>query len=427
LKNSLDQDDVRVIKPSADDYQAMEGKLFFTSITKSMDTSAMSAISDKLRRAGNWTFIFYICLLPAKGKYKDMAQSSNDIPTATGITKEYFGEVDLQPVYLFTLRNNRGDVVKITNYGGIVTAWIIADRKGERSGIVIGFETLKEYLARPPFFGALVGRYANRIANGKFTLDGVEYTLAANKGSNHLHGGNKGFDKVVWEAEITSDSTPALSLTYLSKDGEEGYPGNLNVNVHYTFNDDNELEITYQATTDKPTPVNLTNHSYFNLTGDVNNTILDHTAIINADHYTPINDDTIPTGEIKSVKDSPFDFRSPVKIGERIAQTAFGYDHNYVLNHYGQGVRLVAVLSDALSGRQLEVFTDQPGMQFYSGNNLDGTFNTPDGKPIGKQAAVCFETQHYPNSPNEPAFPSTILRPGEQYQTQTKYRVSLIP
>jgi aldose 1-epimerase len=354
-----------------------------------------------------------------------MAQSSHDILTTTGITKEHFGEVDLQPVYLFTLRNNKGDVVKITNYGGIVTAWTTADRQGERSSVVIGFETLKEYLARHPFFGALVGRYANRIANGHFTLDGVDYTLAANKGGHHLHGGNKGFDKVVWDAEVVEGPTPGLSLTYLSKDGEEGYPGNLNVNVRYTFNDNNELEIIYRATTDKPTPINLTNHSYFNLTGDVSHTILDHTAIIYADHYTPINDDTIPTGEIKAVEGTPFDFTSPVKIGERIAQTAFGYDHNYVLNHYGQGVRLVAVLSDALSGRQLEVFTDQPGMQFYSGNNLDGTFSTLDGKAIGKQAAVCFETQHFPNSPNEPAFPSTILRPGELYQTRTKYRLSL--
>lgn len=352
-----------------------------------------------------------------------MAQSSDDILTTTGITKEHFGEVDLQPVYLFTLRNNKGDVVKITNYGGIVTAWDTADRNGERSGVVIGFETLKEYVARPAFFGALVGRYANRIANGHFTLDGIDYTLAANKGGHHLHGGNKGFDKVVWEAEIIEG--PALSLTYLSKDGEEGYPGNLKVNVRYTFNDDNELEIAYQATTDKATPINLTNHSFFNLTGDASHTILDHTVIINAGHYTPINAETIPTGEIKSVKDTPFDFSTPEKIGARIGQTAFGYDHNYVLNHYGQGVRLVAVLSDALSGRQLEVFTDQPGMQLYTGNNLDGTFSTPDGKLIGKQAAVCFETQHFPNSPNEPAFPSTILRPGESYQTRTKYRVSL--
>jgi len=353
-----------------------------------------------------------------------MAQSPNNIPTSAGIIKEYFGEADHQPVYLFTLRNKKGDEVKITNYGGIVTAWITADRKGDRSSIVIGFDSLKEYLAKPPFFGALIGRYANRIANGKFILDGVEYTLAANKGGNHLHGGNKGFDKVVWEAEIIEGPIPTLSLTYLSKDGEEGYPGNLKATVCYSFNDENELEIKYQAATDQPTPVNLTNHSYFNLTGDVNNTILDHTAWIDADHYTPINENTIPTGEIKPVEGSAFDFRSPVKIGERIAQTAFGYDHNYVLNKKDQGLRLAAVLSDAISGRKLEVFTDQPGMQFYSGNNLDGTFTTSDGKPIGKQAAVCLETQHFPNSPNEPAFPSTILRPGEQYHSRTKYRLS---
>jgi aldose 1-epimerase len=345
--------------------------------------------------------------------------------TASGITKEHFGETDHQPVYLFTLRNNKGEEVRITNYGGIVTSWISADRQGDRSSIVVGFDTLEAYLARPPFFGALIGRYANRIAGGKFTLDGIAYTLAANKGGNHLHGGNKGFDKVVWDAEVMEGVVPTLSLTYLSKDGEEGYPGNLHVHVRYSFNDENELEIAYQATTDKATPVNLTNHSYFNLTGDVSRSILDHTLQIDADHYTPINDSTIPTGEIRSVKDSPFDLRSPQRIGERIMETAFGYDHNYVLNNSDGGVRLVATLSDPLSGRKLEVFTDQPGMQFYSGNNLDGSFATSEGVPIGRQCAVCLETQHFPNSPNEPGFPSTILRPGKVFESRTKYRVSL--
>lgn len=363
-----------------------------------------------------------------------MDQSSKELSTASAITKEHFGETDLQQVYLFTLRNNKGDEVRITNYGGIVTSWTSTDRNGGRSCIVVGHETLREYLARPPFFGALIGRYANRIAGGKFTLDGIAYTLAANKGGNHLHGGNKGFDKVVWDAEVVEGATPSLSLTYLSKDGEEGYPGNLQVNVRYSFNDDNELEILYRATTDKPTPVNLTNHSYFNLTGDVSNTILGHSIWIDADYYTPIDDNTIPTGEIRSVKDSPFDFRSVRGIGEVIMETAFGYDHNYVLNKYepgvrpdgnGQGVRLVAILSDPLSGRRLEVFTDQPGMQFYSGNNLDGSFATSEGVPIRRQCAVCLETQHFPNSPNEPGFPSTILRPGEVFRSVTKYRVSI--
>jgi len=353
-----------------------------------------------------------------------MDQSSKGLSTASAITKEHLGETDLQQVYLFTLRNNKGDEVRITNYGGIVTSWTCTDRNGARTSIVVGHETLREYLARPPFFGALIGRYANRIAGGKFTLDGIAYTLAANKGGNHLHGGNKGFDKVVWDAEVVEGATPSLSLTYLSKDGEEGYPGNLQVNVRYSFNDDNELEILYRATTDKPTPVNLTNHSYFNLTGDVSNTILGHSIWIDADYYTPIDDNTIPTGEIRSVKDSPFDFRSVRGIGERIMETAFGYDHNYVLNGNGHGVRLVAVLSDPITGRRLEVFTDQPGMQFYSGNNLDGSFSTSDGKPIGRQCAVCLETQHFPDSPNEPGFPSTILRPGEVFQSVTKYRLS---
>jgi len=345
--------------------------------------------------------------------------------TASGITKEHFGETDQQPVYLFTLRNNKGDEVKITNYGGIVTSWTSADRQGERSSIVVGFEALAGYLARPPFFGALIGRFANRIAGGKFFLDGIAYALAANKGGNHLHGGNKGFDKVVWDAEALQGEVPTLSLRYLSRDGEEGYPGNLRVRVQYSFNDDNELEIAYEATTDKATPVNLTNHSYFNLTGDVRHSILDHTMQIDADHYTPIDDSTVPTGEIRSVQDSPFDLRSPRRIGERILETAFGYDHNYVLNGSGKGVRLVGVLSDPLSGRRLEVFTDQPGMQFYSGNNLDGSFVTSDGKAIGRQCAVCLETQHFPNSPNEPGFPSTILRPGEVFRSRTRYRVSV--
>ncbi|MDO6432737.1 aldose epimerase family protein [Flavitalea sp. BT771] len=348
-----------------------------------------------------------------------------ELTTVSGITKAHFGEADLQPVYLFTLRNLKGDEVRITNYGGIVTSWTSVDRRGNRSSIVAGFETLEGYLARPPFFGALIGRYANRIAGGKFTLDGIAYTLAANKGGNHLHGGNKGFDKVVWEAEVLQGEVPTLALSYLSRDGEEGYPGNLQVGVQYRFNDENELEIVYQATTDKATPVNLTNHSYFNLTGDLSRSVLDHIIQIDADHYTPIDDNTIPTGEIKSVEGSPFDFRSPRKIGERIMETAFGYDHNYVLNGNGQGLRRVATLSDPISGRRLEVFTDQPGMQFYSGNNLDGSFVTSEGKAIGRQCAVCLETQHFPNSPNEPGFPSTILRPGEEFRSVTKYRVSI--
>ena len=356
-----------------------------------------------------------------------MASFQQDQTEKAGIVKEDFGEVDNQPVNLFTLRNNRGAEVKITNYGGIVTSWVDADRKGDRSDIVLGFGSLPEYLARPPFFGALVGRYANRIAHGTFTLDGIHYTLAANKGGNHLHGGNKGFDKVVWEAAIiegTDPAVPELSLTYLSADGEEGYPGNLRVNVRYQFTNDNELQIRYEATTDKPTPINLTNHSYFNLTGDPSRNILDHSICIDADYYTPIDENTIPTGEIRAVKGSAFDFTKPARIGDQIAQTDFGYDHNYVFNHPESGWHRVVILSEAASGRKLEVFTDQPGMQFYSGNNLDGTFKSRDGKPIGRQCALCLETQHFPNSPNEPGFPSTILRPGQLYRTQTTYRLS---
>jgi aldose 1-epimerase len=270
----------------------------------------------------------------------------------------------------------------------------------------------------------LIGRYGNRIGNARFTLDGQTYTLAANDGKNHLHGGNKGYDKVVWDAAF-SDSIPAVTLSYLSKDGEEGYPGNLKIAVTYTLTDDNELLIDYNAETDKATPVNLTNHCYFNLTGDVKNTILDHSLQIDADNYTPVDATLIPTGEIKSVKGTPFDFTKAEKIGARIGQVPGGYDHNYVLNRKDSSLQLVATLSDSISGRKMEVYTVEPGLQFYSGNFLDGTFKTPDGTPINKHTALCLETQHYPDSPNKPNFPSTIIKPDQKYHTVTKYKVSV--
>lgn len=242
---------------------------------------------------------------------------------------------------------------------------------------------------------------------------------------NALHGGEKGFDKVVWDATPATDSTASLSLHYISKDGEEGYPGNLDVTVKYTLTDNNELQIEYTATTDKATPVNLTNHSYFNLTGDVSNTILNHALMIDAGRYTPVDTTLIPTGELKPVAGTPFDFRQPHKIGERIDQVPGGYDHNFVLNGNAGAVRRVAVLTDSTSGRTLEVSTDQPGLQFYSGNFLDGSLKTSDGKPINKHAALCLETQHFPDSPNQPSFPTTILQPGATYHTVTKYKVSV--
>jgi aldose 1-epimerase len=353
------------------------------------------------------------------------SDSSKVSASGPGITQADWGELDGKKVYLYTLTNKNGDQLKISNYGGTVTSWITPDNKGVKSNIVLGFNDLSGYQAPPPYFGATVGRYGNRIANAKFTLDGKAYTLAANNGKNSLHGGLKGFDKVVWDAAPIDNNTPSLTLNYLSKDGEEGFPGNLKVSVKFTFTDDNELTIEYNAETDKATPVNLTNHSYFNLTGDVKNTILDHSLMINADRYTPVDTTLIPTGELKSVKGTPFDFTTPHKIGERINAVPGGYDHNWVLNHKMGTLDLVATLSDSTSGRKLEVYTEEPGLQFYSGNFLDGTLKTSDGTAIQKRTGMCLETQHFPDSPNKPAFPSTTLKPGGKYHTITKYKVIL--
>ncbi|MBS1565636.1 MAG: galactose mutarotase, partial [Bacteroidetes bacterium] len=343
-----------------------------------------------------------------------------------GISKQPFGEADGKAVDLYTLTNKNGVQVKISTYGGVVTSWVTPDKNGKSSSIVLGFDSLSGYLIPPPYFGALIGRYGNRIANGKFKIGETTYTLATNNGKNALHGGKKGFDKVIWTAGAVNDSVPSLELNYLSKDGEEGYPGNLTVKVVYTLTNDNELEITYDATTDKATPVNLTNHSYFNLTGDHANTILDHVLQIDADAFTPVDSTLIPTGELKPVKGTPFDFTTPHRIGERIdsvpGAAPGGYDHNYVLNRKGDGLQLVATLSDTLSGRKLEVYTTEPGIQFYSGNFLDGSIKDSNGKPFKQHTGLCLETQHFPNSPNEPKFPSTILQPGAKYHTVTKYK-----
>jgi aldose 1-epimerase len=343
---------------------------------------------------------------------------------ATAVSKQDFGQADGKPVYLYTLTNKNGAAVKITNYGGIVTSWVAPDKNGSKSSIVLGFDSLSGYLAKPPYFGALVGRYGNRIANGKFKIGDSSYTLATNNGKNHLHGGLKGFDKVVWDAAMV-DSVPALTLTYTSKDGEEGYPGNLKVTVVYTLSDDNELGIEYSAETDKPTVLNLTNHSYFNLTGSVENNILHHALKINADAYTPVDSTLIPTGLLQPVKGTPFDFTTATAIGARIGNVPGGYDHNFVLNSKDGSLQLAAVLLDSLSGRKLEVYTTQPGLQFYTGNFLDGSIKTSDGKAINKNAALCMETQHFPDSPNQPSFPSTLLKPGEKYHSITKYKLSL--
>ena len=343
-----------------------------------------------------------------------------------GITKAAFGSFDGKDVSIYTLTNSKGNTVKITNYGGIVTSWTFPDKSGKKESVLVGFDSLSGYLKQPPYFGALIGRYGNRIAKGKFKIDNTEYTLATNNGANHLHGGNKGFDKVVWDAAVANDTVPTLSLSYLSKDGEEGYPGNLKVNVLYTFTDNDELEIEYNAETDKATYVNLTQHNYYNLTGDVNKTINDHSLWIDADNFTPVDNTLIPSGEIKSVKNTFFDFTKAIKIGAGIDSVAGGYDHNWVLNKKDTTLSLVATLSDSVSGRKMDVYTKEPGLQFYSGNFLDGTFINHDGKAIKKHTALCLETQHFPNSPNQSNFPSTLLKPGEKYHTVTKYKLSLL-
>jgi aldose 1-epimerase len=339
------------------------------------------------------------------------------------IKKESFGNVDKSDAYLFTLTNKNGMMVKITNYGGIVTSLIVPDREGNFSDVVLGFDSLQPYLDGHPYFGAIVGRYGNRIAKGNFTIDGMEYTLATNNGPNHLHGGIKGFDKVVWDAKpIEGKDSIALELSYLSPDMEEGYPGNLIAKVTYVLNNDNELKIHYHATTDKPTPVNLTHHSYFNLSGSQSNA-LDHVLTIAAEKYVAVDETLIPTGELKSVEGSPMDFRRPTPIGKRIDLVEGGYDHTYVLNNMGKMIRVADVYHPS-SGRYMEVITTEPGIQFYSGNFLDGSLTGKDGIVYNKHHGFCLETQHFPDSPNQESFPNTILRPGNIYSYTTIYKFS---
>ncbi|MDP4260970.1 MAG: aldose epimerase family protein [Bacteroidota bacterium] len=342
-----------------------------------------------------------------------------------GITEKPFGTFEQKPVTEYTITNANGMMVSIINYGGAVARIITPDKSGNMGDVVTGFESLDGFLQKGvPYFGALIGRYGNRIANGKFTLDGKQYTLAGNDHGNSLHGGNKGFDKVYWTIDKQGDSS--LKLTYQSKDGEEGYPGKLDVQVVYTLTADNSLKIDYTATTDKATPVNLTNHSYFNLSAGTDSTILHHQLELKADKYTPVNDALIPTGKIEDVKGGPMDFTTPKMIGKDIASVKGGYDHNWILNKSGNALEKVAGLYEPNSGRYLEVFTTEPGIQFYSGNFLDGTLtDTKKGQKYVKHGALCLETQHFPDSPNEPAFPNTILKPGETYKQTTIYKFSV--
>lgn len=352
---------------------------------------------------------------------------------APGIEKKPYGRLaDGTQVDIYVLTNANGVEAAITNYGGIVVSLKVPDRAGKLGDVVLGRSSLEEYVQSNPFFGCLVGRYGNRIAKGRFTLNGATYTLAVNNGPNHLHGGIRGFDKVVWQATPASTPVgPALELRYISKDGEEGYPGTLTVTVTYTLTDANEIRIDYAATTDKDTVVNLTNHSYFNLEGDGAVDVLSHELQINASRFTPVDENLIPLGELRPVAGTPFDFTRPHAIGERInaddeqVRRGNGYDHNFVVDGAACQLRLAARAFSAKTGRLLEVLTTEPGVQFYTGNFLDGTLHGKTGALYGKRSGFCLETQHYPDSPNQPSFPSTVLKPGDKYQTTTIYRFSV--
>lgn len=348
------------------------------------------------------------------------------------ISKEIFGKLpDGQMADLYTLTNAKGMTVNITNYGGIITKLTAEDKKGEWEDVVLGFDSLSAYISGHPFFGALVGRYGNRIAKGKFTLNGTEYKLAINNGPNALHGGTKGFDKVLWKAtEVKKDSTVGLELEYTSKDMEEGYPGNLTVKVIYTLANDNSLTIDYTATTDKETVLNLTNHSYFNLTG-LKRDILDQEVTILSDSMVPVNKDLIPTGKLRAVEGTPFDFRKPTVVGAGIDKTddeqiknGGGYDHCWVINRTEKGLIPFATVKDPESGRFMEVSTTEPAVQFYTGNFLDGSYKGKNAT-FSKRFGLCLETEHYPDSPNQPQFPSTSLKPGDTYHTTTMYKFSV--
>ena len=347
---------------------------------------------------------------------------------ARGVTKSAFGKLDDgTPVDLYTLRNSSGIQARIITYGGILVSLETPDRNGAFDDIVLGFDSLSSYVHDSPYFGAIVGRYANRIAKGRFTLDGKTYQLPINNPPNSLHGGDRGFDKVVWDAtSFDRADGVGLVLRHVSPDGDQGYPGTVHVEVTYTLTDRNELAVAYHATSDKATPINLSQHSYFNLTG-ARRDVLDHVLMLNADRYTPVDSTLIPTGDLPSVSGTPFDFRAPTAIGARInaddeqLHRGHGYDHNFVLVRAASGLTHAAHVLEPSSGRTLDVYTDQPGLQFYTGNFLDGTLHGKHGRVYGFRYALCLETQHFPDSPNEPSFPSTILRPGREFSTRTVF------
>lgn len=382
-------------------------------------------------------FVFLLTLLNlgCKENKKENQSDMETVETEQGndpVEKTLFGEMpDGRKVDKYTLRNTAGMEIDVITYGGIITRWTAPDKGGKHEDIVLGFDTLQQYLDSSPYFGALIGRYGNRIAKGKFTLDGETYTLATNDGENHLHGGDKGFDKVLWQAKAEStDDGSSLELTYTSADGEEGYPGKLEVKVTYILTGNNELDVRYEATTDKPTIVNLTQHSYFNLSGDFTQSVLDHELFLDADTYLPVDGGLIPTGELRKVSGTPFDFKQPKLMGKEInaeneqLELGKGYDHCWVLNQKEDNYGLAASAYHPKTGRLLEVYTDEPGIQFYSGNFLDGTLPAQKGGTYGQRAGFCLETQHYPDSPNQENFPSVRLNPGETYSSRTLFKLS---
>lgn len=379
------------------------------------------------------TVLVSLLLISAcKPKTEQVVTTEPETAQMVTINQSPFGSLpDGSAVTLYTFRNALGTEMKIMNYGGIITSLSTADRTGEIEDVVLGYDSLSGYLKAPSFFGCIVGRYGNRIAKAQFTLDGKKYTLVKNNGENHLHGGTKGFDKVMWDASTsTSPGSASLKLTYLSKDMEEGYPGNLHVTVTYTLTNDNEIKIDYEATTDKKTVLNLTNHSYFNLSGNTKRNILDHKLSLAATKFLPVDATLIPTGELKDVKGTPFDFTKPEVIGRRIndehpqIKAGIGYDHCWIFDKPLGTFGLGATVYDTLSGRFMEMFTTEPGTQFYSGNFLNGKVTGKFNTVYEQRYGMCLETQHFPDSPNQPNFPTVVLNPGEVYKTQTVYKFS---
>ncbi len=381
----------------------------------------------------NKNFVLIIISFFFLGNCKNPKNDNKMIKNKVSITKSFYGKTkDNKKVDLYSFKNENGMQVDIINYGGIITSLKVPDKNGETEDIVLGYNKLEDYINENPYFGSIIGRYGNRIAKGKFNLNGNQYTLATNNDENHLHGGNIGFDKVIWDAEtkINSNSS-SLILKYLSRDMEEGYPGNLYTTVTYKITNDNSVEIKYEAQTDKTTVINLTQHSYFNLSGDFNQSILNHKVKINANQFLPVNKSLIPTGNKLNVSMTPFDFRNYKEIKKDINADDLqlnygnGYDHCWVLNDYKNGYRLVASAFHEESGRLMEVYSDQPGLQFYTGNFLDGSLPQKEEGFYNFRSGFCMETQHFPNSPNQPDFPSVTLNPNEKYNSKTTYKFKI--